>query len=111
MTISISEDVREYIRTQALRLGFDACRFAALEDPWPASAHLAEFIDAGRYGNMDWMATTQARRTHPTSMWPQARGAIVLGMNYGPTSDPLDSLTRRSQGTISVMHRDVTIMV
>ncbi len=102
MTTSISEDARSEIRAQALILGFDVCRFAALEEPWSASAHLAEFIDLGRHGSMDWIATTQTRRAHPTAMWAQARGAIVVGMNYGPTTDPLGSLSQRDRGTISV---------
>ncbi len=35
-------------------------------------------------------------------MWPEARSAIVLGMNYGPDHDPLEILARRDRGAISV---------
>jgi epoxyqueuosine reductase len=35
-------------------------------------------------------------------MWPEARSAVVLGMNYGPDSNPLEALKRRSKGAISV---------
>jgi epoxyqueuosine reductase len=51
---------------------------------------------------MDWMATTAERRAHPRAMWPDARSAIVLGVNYGPDVDPLAALQRRDRGTISV---------
>jgi epoxyqueuosine reductase len=35
-------------------------------------------------------------------MWPDARSAVVLGINYGPDSDPLEALKSRSRGAISV---------
>lgn len=103
MTISISDaDPRAAIRAQALALGFDACGFASAAQPWPEGARLAAFVEAGRHGSMDWMATTLDRRSHPTAMWADARSAVVLGVNYGPDIDPLEALTRRSQGAISV---------
>jgi len=105
MTTSTSEDPREAIRSAARTFGFDACGFASAAAPWPAAARLAQFVAAGRHGSMDWMATTAARRSHPTAMWPQARSAIMLGMNYGPEHDPLASLEARSSGAISVYAR------
>ncbi len=42
------------------------------------------------------------RRGHPRAMWPHAKSAIVLGLNYGPTDDPLAALERRDRGAISV---------
>jgi epoxyqueuosine reductase len=98
MTISISEA----IRAEAARLGFDACRFASAADPWPAGERLAEFVQAERHGEMAWMETTLARRSHPTAMWPDARSAILLGMSYGPDSDPLEALQATDRAAISV---------
>ncbi len=85
-----------------LALGFDVCGFASVADPWPAAARLEAFVAAGRHGSMDWMETTRARRVHPTAMWPDARSAVVLGMNYGPDTDPWEALAQRSNATISV---------
>ena len=48
------------------------------------------------------MQTTATRRSHPRAMWADARGAIVLGMNYGPDRDPLEALRDRSRAAISV---------
>ncbi|HEX2559208.1 tRNA epoxyqueuosine(34) reductase QueG [Phenylobacterium sp.] len=101
MTISISNR-EEAIRAEARLLGFDVCRFARADAPWDASARLAEFVAAGRHGEMAWMETTAERRAHPTAMWPGARSAIVLGMNYGPEHDPLAVLADRTKGAISV---------
>jgi epoxyqueuosine reductase len=35
-------------------------------------------------------------------MWPDARSAIVLGLNYGPDADPLAVLARKDRAAISV---------
>jgi epoxyqueuosine reductase len=101
MTISTSRAPEDLIRAQAKSLGFDLCRFTDLDDAWPAAARLAEFVDAGRHGEMGWLADTAERRRHPRAMWTEARSAIVLGVNYGPDADPLLALADSSRGVIS----------
>src|SRR5580693_4947090 len=91
-----------WIKREAARYGFDACGIASAVEPWPAAGRLAQFISAGRHGDMTWMETTLARRGHPSALWPDGRSAIVLGVNYGPEVDPLEALERRSAGAISV---------
>ena len=98
-------DVRPFIRERAEALGFDACRFASASAPWSAGERLAHFVEAGRHGDMGWMETTLARRAHPTAMWDGARTAIVLGLNYGPETDPLPEMADRSAGYVSVYAR------
>lgn len=90
------------ITAQARALGFDVIGFADVTRPWPAGARLACFVEAGRHGTMSWMETTVERRSHPQAMWPGARSAIVLGMNYGPDHDPRSALRDRSRPAISV---------
>ena len=102
MTISTSEDSKSAVRAAARAVGFDVCGFASARTPWPAGARLQEFIDAGRHGSMTWMEATAPRRAHPTGLWLQARSAVVLGMNYGPDTDPLEALKARSRAAISV---------
>jgi epoxyqueuosine reductase len=102
MTTSISEPIEARIRNSARDFGFDACGLTGVEAPWPAAAHLREFIAEGRHGEMGWMETTAERRAHPRAMWPDARSAIVLGVNYGPDADPLAALALRDRGVISV---------
>ncbi|MDP8917017.1 MAG: tRNA epoxyqueuosine(34) reductase QueG [Pseudomonadota bacterium] len=93
------------IRARAHELGFDLCRFASVAEAWPASARLAEFIEAGRQGTMQWLETTAERRAHPNAMWAEARSAVVLGLNYGPDRDPREALLDRTRGVISVYAR------
>jgi epoxyqueuosine reductase len=108
MTISTSDSPEDLIRPEsqireaALDLGFDLCRFTKIDEAWPASARLAEFIDAGRHGEMAWLAQTAKRRAHPRAMWADGRSAIVLGMNYGPDHDPLAVLAEPTKAAISV---------
>ncbi|MFO0437786.1 MAG: tRNA epoxyqueuosine(34) reductase QueG [Phenylobacterium sp.] len=101
MTTSTS-DLREAIRQRAADLGFDVCRFTGLQASWPATARLQAFLEVGRHGDMAWMADTADRRGHPRARWPQARSAVVLGLNYGPETNPLAGLARRDRGLISV---------
>ncbi len=102
MTTSTSEPIETGLRAQAADLGFDVCGFADVTADWPQGARLAEFVAAGRHGEMGWMEATLARRSHPRAMWPEARSAIMLGMNYGPAIDPLAALEAKTRGAISV---------
>jgi epoxyqueuosine reductase len=102
MTISTSDTAEDLIRAEALALGFDLCRFTAIDSAWPATERLAEFVAAGRHGEMAWLADSIQRRAHPKAMWADARSAVVLGMNYGPDHDPLAILDERGLGAISV---------
>lgn len=102
MTTSTSEDLKDRIRKRAAETGFEVTGFARADRPWPAAARLHEFVAQDRHGTMTWMQTTADRRQHPQSMWPDARSAIVLGMNYGPEHDPLAVLDRPEHAAISV---------
>ncbi|WP_296534487.1 QueG-associated DUF1730 domain-containing protein, partial [Phenylobacterium sp.] len=81
------------------------CRFTGIGASWPATARLQAFLQAGRHGDMEWMAATAERRGHPLALWPQARSAVVLGLNYGPETNPLDGLALRDRGLLSVYAR------
>jgi len=102
MTISTSDPIEDRIRAEALRLGFDSCRFTPIPARWTAAQRLVEFVDADRHGEMGWIAETVSRRVHPNAMWADAKSAIVLGVNYGPDHDPLAVLGARDRGAISV---------
>ncbi len=96
------KDPRPALRDRALALGFDACGFTPIAEAWPAAARLEQFVAAGRHGEMAWLETTLPRRAHPAALWPGARSAIVLGVNYGPDADPLLQLETRDRAAISV---------
>ena len=95
-------DLKRSIVEQARTLGFDAVRFTPAELPAKISAGLDDYLEAGRHGEMGWLAREPERRRDPRTLWPDARSVIVLGTNYGPDHDPLEILGQRSQGAISV---------
>lgn len=99
-------DVKEIIRQKAYELGFDAAGFVAARATEAEKNGLAAFIADGRHGDMTWMADTQARRSDPAVLWPEAKSVIALAANYGPASDPMASLAMIDRATISVYARN-----
>lgn len=104
MQSSIS-DPEARLKERALALGFDAAGIARADEAWPAGERLKTFVELGRHGDMAWMETTLERRSAPTAMWPQARSALVVALNYGPGHNPLDTLSETATGNISVYAR------
>jgi epoxyqueuosine reductase len=102
MPTLISDPLVARLRTEARDCGFDICKIADAHRPWHAGGGLQRYIEAGHHGSMQWMQETQERRSHPTQMWTGARSAIVLGMNYGPASNPLEALAHNTKGVVSV---------
>jgi epoxyqueuosine reductase len=96
------------IRAKALALGFDAIGFAPAELGAEARTRLRDFVAAGHHGDMGWLAERTEQRSHPQSLWPEARSVICLGLSYAPEGDPLETLGRPDRGNISVYarHRD-----
>jgi epoxyqueuosine reductase len=103
MRTSISNtQAREAIIARANGDGFDAIGFAPARAPEGAGEALREFLAKGFHGTMGWMEATQDRRADPQKLWPEAKTAILFGINYGPEADPLKILERRQAGAISV---------
>ena len=94
------------LRARAKSLGFDAFGIARADARPDLPAKLNHAIAAGWHGDMAWLEDTAERRGSPQAMWPEARSVIVLGVNYGPDSNPLDDLARKNIGNISVYARN-----
>lgn len=91
---------------RASKLGFTRPYIVDLETTGSeAGDGLQSYLNAGHHGSMLWLAQTALRRSHPQNLWPEARSAVVLGMNYGPETDPLETLDQTDVGTISVYAR------
>ncbi|BBK31771.1 epoxyqueuosine reductase [Allostella humosa] len=63
---------------------------------------LAEFLAAGRHGDMGWLAAKAAWRGDPRALWPDARTVIALGLSYAPAEDPMRLLAHPDRGIVSV---------
>ena len=92
----------ERLKQRAREEGFDRIGFARLQSDAQMAARLRHFIAQNFHGDMAWLAATEARRGSPLALWPEARSAIVLAINYGPNGDPLKCLEQRGTGVISV---------
>ena len=89
------------IRARARDLGFVSVGVASAAAPWAAATRLAAFVEAGRHGEMAWMAQTAQRRAHPQALWPEAQSAIVVGASYAPEDDALALLAHKTRGLVS----------
>jgi len=105
-SISSPAAIVDEIRARAHRLGFDAFGITAASARLDLRQRLEAAVAQGWYGDMDWMGETTDRRASPRALWDEARSVIMLGVNYGPASDPLETLARRDRGTISVYARN-----
>jgi epoxyqueuosine reductase len=101
MPTSIS-DAKALIVREALAQGFDTARVARSEAPAQQREGLSAFLAAGHHGEMDWMEARREWRADPAALWPAAKSAVMLGINYGPGTDPLAVLAQRDRGAISV---------
>ena len=95
-------DVRAEIRGRALAEGFDVVRFAKAEAAPNAAEGLRGFLEKQHHGDMGWMETNADRRSDPRVLWPDAKTAIVLGINYGPRNGHHDREIAPDRAAISV---------
>ncbi|MBR0932321.1 tRNA epoxyqueuosine(34) reductase QueG [Bradyrhizobium jicamae] len=98
---SAPADLKAALTREARALGFDAIGVTNPDAIAQAGQHFLEFIGSGGHGEMDWLAASPERRTDPRTLWDGVRSIIMLGVNYGPDSDPLEILAQRSRGAIS----------
>jgi epoxyqueuosine reductase len=99
-------ELRDAIRDEALRLGFDAVGFAAAtlkpEARAERLAQLTQFVELGFQGDMGWLGERTPERVDPATLWPDARTVVSLALNYGPTIDPRTAQDQPEHGAISV---------
>ncbi|HEY0326301.1 MAG TPA: tRNA epoxyqueuosine(34) reductase QueG [Allosphingosinicella sp.] len=93
---------RRLLEEKARELGFCAFGIAPADAAPASAARLREWLDGGKHGEMIWMEETAERRSRPTSLWPDVRSVISLGMSYAPAADPLALADHPDRGRISV---------
>lgn len=98
----MTASLKDTLKQQAAALGFDAVRVTTPNAAIAAGDRLAQFLAAGRHGDMTWMETNAERRQSPARLWPDVRSIIMLGMSYAPEHNPLDALDHPERGVISV---------
>ncbi len=95
-------DLKARLVAQALAEGFSKARVARPDAIPQAAGRLADYVGAGRHGQMGWMAERMAWRGDPAALWPEARSVLMLAEVYTPGADPLAVLDERDRGAVSV---------
>ena len=96
-------NMKDWLTKNALELGFDVCRVTTADQSH--GQQLTRWLEDGHHASMEWMSDRKDQRASPQTLWPQVRSVVMLGMNYGPDSDPLATLALKDRGTISVYAR------
>ncbi len=99
---SQQQRLKQFILEESRAAGFDLVAITRPDAIPLAEARLRKYLALGRHASMQWMQETEQRRANPQALWPQVRSIIVLAMNYGPDSDPLDILAQKDKAAISV---------
>lgn len=81
--VQVSDRAVSDLKVRLVAAGFDAVRFASLEDPAPGAAELRSWLELGHHAGMDWMPRSLEKRLDPQLVLPEARSIILLGVNYG----------------------------
>ncbi|PJK08127.1 tRNA epoxyqueuosine(34) reductase QueG [Lysobacteraceae bacterium NML120232] len=77
-----TQELVEYIRAEALRLGFTRFGISGVELP-EDEAHLRNWLAAGMHGDMRWMAAHGDKRSRPAALVPGTLAVISVGLDYG----------------------------
>jgi len=98
----------ERIKARALELGFDKIGITRAEALLDERARLKEWLRRGYQGEMPYMARDAEQRTDPRKIFPTARSAVVVALNYYtphpeyavvPTADLRQGKAARAVGT------------
>lgn len=96
------DDLKERLEAQARAQGFAAMGICAPNAVPEAAGRLSAFLEAGRHGQMGWMAERVEWRGDAAALWPEARSVIMLAECYTPETDPLAVLGQPDRGAVSV---------
>ena len=94
------------LKARAEALGFDAFGITTADARPDLPEKLRVALAEGWHADMGWMEETETRRGDPRELWAEARSIILLGVNYGPETDPMALLADKHVGIISAYARN-----
>ncbi len=98
----LNNNISKGIKNLSNEFSFDVCKITRPNINKTSQDNLSSYILNGYHGEMSWIKETFDRRKSPKFLWSQARSAIVLGVNYGPKTNPLKNILKLNTGNISV---------
>ncbi len=79
------EELTQYIKSEAIRLGFDICGITKAEAvPTETTEKYSEWIGLGKNGTMHYLERNCDKRFDPTKLVEGCKSVIVVAMNYMP---------------------------
>ncbi|HQY89422.1 MAG TPA: tRNA epoxyqueuosine(34) reductase QueG [Tepidisphaeraceae bacterium] len=76
-----SHQLAALVKQKARAVGFDLCGIASVE-PSARADHFRAWLDAGKAGEMSYLANRFDERIDPRKYFPAARSAICVALNY-----------------------------
>ncbi len=80
--------LKEELKAQAARLGFDACGVAEAGKLKHYEPLFRQWLQQGFHGSMGYMENHMEKRLDPQQLFPGARSIIVVAKNYFPEHKP-----------------------
>jgi len=74
--------MKETIRSKALDLGFDDCRFTTSAPP-ESGRQFTQWIESGGHGAMGYLSRNADKRIDPQKVLPGAKSVVCVALNYG----------------------------
>ncbi|MEL6363222.1 MAG: tRNA epoxyqueuosine(34) reductase QueG [Pseudomonadota bacterium] len=102
MPTSTSDGAKDALLQMLREAGFAAAGVCAPDSIPQAPDRLANFLQAGRHGSMDWLETRARERGDPRALWPAVRSIVMVGSDYGPDHDPMEGLGAPETGLVSI---------
>ena len=86
------------LKTRALNLGFQKVGIVKADKLLTEQTRLEEWLRRGYHGEMSWITREPSQRVDPQRLFPEARTAVVVALNY---YTPHQHATHSSTGKIS----------
>ena len=98
----MNEAFKHSLQARALVEGFSKIGICRPDAVPGTAARLRAWLEAGRHGQMGWMAEREGWRGNAAALWPEARSVVMLAEAYTPEGDPMAGLAARDRGVVSV---------
>lgn len=76
--------MHQFIKQNALLLGFDACGIAKADELKEDAEFMQSWLDKGHHGKMGYLARNFEKRTDPRKLVPGCKSIVVVILNYFP---------------------------
>lgn len=98
----LEKNLKNSLIEKSKEFGFDVIKITKPNISKENKDYFDKFLFNNFHGEMDWLENKKERRKSPKKLWSDVESIIMLGVNYGPDHDPLDSIKLKNNGNISV---------